>query len=179
MPVYVDPLFDTVGWSTAWPYPEACHLMADTVEELHPFAARVGMRRAWFQEGPPVHSVAHYDLTRARRAVAVKLGAIEVCDCFRPNRRHLHWAATGLCVMQLRKPPEGGRFIVKIPTHWPGGQPMTVEHRMHFMAFRCGVVLCEGCGTLIAKCGCGKEDDLHMLPSCPSCDPVAHPPTSY
>lgn len=52
----------------------SCHLTADTLEELHAFAAKIGMRRSWFQD----HKLCpHYDLTPARRAVAVKLGAIE------------------------------------------------------------------------------------------------------
>lgn len=51
-----------------------CHLMADTLEELHEFAARLGMKRAWYQ---PV-STPHYDLSLSRRALALKLGAVEI-----------------------------------------------------------------------------------------------------
>lgn len=52
----------------------SCHLFADSDEELHEFAARLGMKREWFQS----HRVAnHYDLTPARRRTAVKLGATE------------------------------------------------------------------------------------------------------
>jgi hypothetical protein len=47
------------------------HMMADTVEELHAMATRIGLRRAWFQGD-------HYDLTPSRRALAVKYGAKEV-----------------------------------------------------------------------------------------------------
>lgn len=77
MAVYVDPLFDTQGWSAAWPYPHACHLMADDDVQLHAFAARLGLKRAWHQACPP-HSVSHYDLTARRRSRAISLGAIEV-----------------------------------------------------------------------------------------------------
>lgn len=48
-----------------------CHLFADTEEELHAFAERLGIVRYWYQGD-------HYDLTPARRAAAVKLGALEV-----------------------------------------------------------------------------------------------------
>jgi hypothetical protein len=50
-----------------------CHLFADETDsaELHVFAARLGMHREWFQGD-------HYDLTPAKRAKAVKLGAKEV-----------------------------------------------------------------------------------------------------
>lgn len=52
------------------------HLYADTEGELHAFAARIGMRRAWAQvsrRGTP-----HYDLTPGRRARAVAAGAVEL-----------------------------------------------------------------------------------------------------
>jgi len=85
MSVYVDPLFDTRGWSANWPYPFACHLMADSDEELHALAAKLGLKRAWHQTNPP-HAVSHYDLTVRKRARAVELGAIEVEARFRPKR---------------------------------------------------------------------------------------------
>jgi hypothetical protein len=50
---------------------EWCHLIADTDEELHTFAAKIGMLRCWFQGD-------HYDLTPSRRAKAVAAGAVEV-----------------------------------------------------------------------------------------------------
>ena len=59
-----------------WRWTESCHLMADTVDELHAFAARIGMRRAWFQTSRK--GLPHYDLTRPRRARAVALGAVEL-----------------------------------------------------------------------------------------------------
>lgn len=50
-----------------------CHLLADEADcdELHDFARRIGLRREWFQRN-------HYDLTPARRARAVALGAREL-----------------------------------------------------------------------------------------------------
>lgn len=49
------------------------HLVSDTsVEELHIFAARIGMKRAWFQD----HRFPHYDvLSKWRRLKAMSLGA--------------------------------------------------------------------------------------------------------
>lgn len=55
---------------------EWCHLYADTTEELHAFAARIGMKLAWAQvsrRGTP-----HYDLTPSKRARAVREGALEL-----------------------------------------------------------------------------------------------------
>ena len=49
------------------------HLMADSLDELHDMAHRIGMKRIWFQDrGTP-----HYDICQTRRALAIKLGAIE------------------------------------------------------------------------------------------------------
>jgi hypothetical protein len=70
--VYVDALID-YGWKLG----PSCHLLADTEEELHAFAAKIGMKRSWFQDGDS-HSVPHYDLVANRRKMAVKLGAIEI-----------------------------------------------------------------------------------------------------
>ncbi len=51
-----------------------CHLWADSLEELHAMARKIGMRPAWFQDK---QDFPHYDLVPPRRAHAVKLGAIE------------------------------------------------------------------------------------------------------
>ena len=58
--------------ATSW-----CHLIADTLPELHAMAAAIGMRPEWFQASPPA-SVPHYDLVPSRRADAVRLGAVEL-----------------------------------------------------------------------------------------------------
>jgi hypothetical protein len=70
--VYVDMLID-YGWRLG----PSCHLLADTEEELHAFASKIGMKRAWFQSGEK-HSMPHYDLVASRRRRAVELGAIEI-----------------------------------------------------------------------------------------------------
>ncbi len=51
------------------------HLWCDAGEEdaLHAFAAKIGLKRAWFQNKP---RLPHYDCTPSRRAAAVKLGAV-------------------------------------------------------------------------------------------------------
>lgn len=71
--VYVDPLYSN-GWILRGRVVRNCHLVADTEEELHAFAEKIGMKRSWFQSG----RVAHYDLTEARRARAVEFGAQEL-----------------------------------------------------------------------------------------------------
>lgn len=47
------------------------HMIADTEDELHAIASKIGMRRSWYQGD-------HYDVGLAKRELAVKLGAQEV-----------------------------------------------------------------------------------------------------
>lgn len=47
------------------------HMIADSDDELHAFAARIGMARSWFQGD-------HYDVSKAKRDEAIKLGAIPI-----------------------------------------------------------------------------------------------------
>lgn len=90
MAVYVDNAFikAQVGRIKArW-----CHLMADTPEELHEFAQRIGLRRSWAQhEDRP--NLLHYDVTESVRAKAVRAGAKEIT-----------WRQAGEMVMERKKP---------------------------------------------------------------------------
>ena len=44
------------------------HMVSDTsLDELHAFAALLGLERHWFQE-PPEHRIPHYDLIGKRKA---------------------------------------------------------------------------------------------------------------
>ena len=70
MAILVDELREYPG--TALPFRSWCHMATDGgFGELHAFAARLGLRRAWFQGD-------HYDLPPHGRAAAVALGAEEV-----------------------------------------------------------------------------------------------------
>jgi len=71
--VYVDALRQTTP-SQRWPYRQACHLLSDNLPELHDFAARLGLSRAWFQ--PKSHP--HYDLSLNKRRQAITRGAKEI-----------------------------------------------------------------------------------------------------
>lgn len=71
MAVYVD----EAVWE--WKGQKWCHLLADSLDELHTFAKQIGLKKAWFQE-PPKTKYPHYDINESRRLVAIKKGAIEI-----------------------------------------------------------------------------------------------------
>lgn len=70
MSVYVD--------EAVWPYGRMmmCHMVADTYDELHAMADRLGIQRKWFQNKPG--GTPHYDICKSKRVKAVELGAVEV-----------------------------------------------------------------------------------------------------
>lgn len=74
MTILVDPAQDygDIARAKALRWTTWCHMVSDESEdELHRFAARVGLRRSWYHNG-------HYNLTAGRRRVAVDAGAVEV-----------------------------------------------------------------------------------------------------
>ena len=76
MSVYVDP--------SRWPFGRMvmCHMWADSEDELLAMADMIGVARKWVQR-PPKASWVHFDIAKAKRALAVKYGAIET-DEFGP-----------------------------------------------------------------------------------------------
>ncbi len=72
MAVYVD----SAIWS--WSGCRWCHLLGDDLDELHRFAALLGVKRTSFQCAPKA-ATPHYDLTAFERARAIRLGAV-VCS---------------------------------------------------------------------------------------------------
>lgn len=69
MTVFVDSARNALGRM------KMCHMIADTLAELHDMAEKIGMKREWFQEGA---SFPHYDVSLTRREKAVRLGAVEL-----------------------------------------------------------------------------------------------------
>ncbi|WP_454828101.1 DUF4031 domain-containing protein [Pseudoxanthomonas wuyuanensis] len=68
MAIYIDS--EAIRWrGRQW-----CHMVADTLEELHVFAARLGLERRWFQDRC---RYPHYDVTMAVRSKALRMGAID------------------------------------------------------------------------------------------------------
>jgi len=75
-------------------YKHWCHMATDSsLSELHQMAARLGLRRAWFQN-KPTHP--HYDLTPAKRAQAIRLGALAVSTHELLRRCYPHTLGKGL-----------------------------------------------------------------------------------
>lgn len=71
MAVYVDDMRAPYGRMVM------CHMLADTDEELHAMAARIGVARRWWQS-PAKTSGSHYDIALSKRALAVAAGAVEI-----------------------------------------------------------------------------------------------------
>lgn len=74
MSVYVDTLQPCVT-SPKWPWTHSCHLMADSVEELKTFAAKIGLKPEWFQNHA---TLPHFDLTANMRSKAIIAGAVAI-----------------------------------------------------------------------------------------------------
>jgi len=51
-----------------------CHMLADSVDELHRMADALSLKREWFQN----HGTPHYDICKSKRQEAIRLGAVEV-----------------------------------------------------------------------------------------------------
>ena len=65
--VYVDEIHE---YETNLPYKKWCHMATDgPLEELHAMAAKLGLRREWFQDKP---HAPHYDLVPSKRILALK-----------------------------------------------------------------------------------------------------------
>jgi len=54
-----------------------CHMVADSLTELHAMADALGLARRWFQ-CPPRVRLPHYDVSLAFRTRAIGLGAKEI-----------------------------------------------------------------------------------------------------
>lgn len=67
MTVYVD------NEQIEWRGRQWCHLVADTLHELHAFALSLGFKREWFQA---TASYPHYDVTMPVREQALGMGAV-------------------------------------------------------------------------------------------------------
>lgn len=86
MAVYVD------NAKVKWRGKQWCHLVADTIEELHEFAYQLGLQRRWFQHAA---SYPHYDVTLDVREKALVIGAIQgdrirIITCARKMKAQLH-----------------------------------------------------------------------------------------
>lgn len=75
MAVYVDAPKHPVGRMVM------CHMVADSSEELLEMADKIGVSRKWLQRGGSARE--HFDVCKAKRALAVENGAQEV------SSRHL------------------------------------------------------------------------------------------
>ncbi|MCB5188871.1 DUF4031 domain-containing protein [Methylobacillus caricis] len=66
MTIYVDD--ELISWKGK----EWCHMVADTLPELHQFAVKLGLKASWFQNES---KYPHYDVTVNMRDKALRMGA--------------------------------------------------------------------------------------------------------
>lgn len=69
MTVYVDDMRRRFGRMIM------CHMWADSDQELHAFARRLGLQRSWHQ-APPAARWSHYDISLTKKAEALAMGAV-------------------------------------------------------------------------------------------------------
>jgi hypothetical protein len=74
MPVYVDDMH--LYPAGQFGRMKMSHLLADTDEELHAMADKIGVARRWHQ-APPRHD-SHYDIAMSKRAQALAHGAVSI-----------------------------------------------------------------------------------------------------
>ena len=105
-----------------WQGLQWAHLLADGIDELHRFAADLGINRLSYQ-GPPRTSVPHYDLTAYERRRAIARGAIacsrhEIVVVLRRARSEHRLArmieTRGVVALELapRRPPLEGELKI-------------------------------------------------------------------
>lgn len=81
--IYVDPIM-------VWPHARgrykagACHMLGDTLPELHAFAKKIGCKPSWFHRRA---TLPHYDLTQEWREKAISAGAVEISSARELVRR--------------------------------------------------------------------------------------------
>lgn len=69
MTVYVDDVRHQYGRMVM------CHMWADTESELRAMALKIGVPQKWIQ-GPPKARWVHFDISLAKKALAIKFGAV-------------------------------------------------------------------------------------------------------
>lgn len=71
MPVYVDDMNAPYGRM------KMVHMIADSEQELHEMADKIGVNRKWWQS-PEKTAGSHYDIALSKKALAIQFGAIEI-----------------------------------------------------------------------------------------------------
>ena len=81
-----------------------CHMTADSLEELHDMADKIGLKKEWFQN----KSQPHYDIVPSKRFLAVDNGAIEI-TVREAGKRHMEYLKKNTTKPKLRGGSNGNR----------------------------------------------------------------------
>ncbi len=150
------------------------HLLAADREELHRFAARLGLDRRWFQEKCRVEQAEqcphwHYDVTDSKRAEAIALGAEQITlhqagDLMRARRAAMRAAAGGPFAPVAASVPASVSVPVPQPHHLvaePGRTPAAYdpERQQHsWVRERSNARRCRFCDVLVVHRRHNVED---------------------
>lgn len=74
MAVYVDEL-QVTSPTHQWPFSRACHMTADTHDELMTMARGLRLKFSWLQHEGLITE--HFDLSAGKREKAIRLGAVQ------------------------------------------------------------------------------------------------------
>ncbi len=75
MHIFVDALLPCAR-TASWPHDKSCHLLSDSLGDLHSFACSIGLHQEWLRWSS--RNVPHFDLTAALRLKAMLRGALEI-----------------------------------------------------------------------------------------------------
>lgn len=102
MTVYVDDMRAPYGRM------RMSHMIADSTEELLEMADRIGVARRWIQQ--PGTYREHFDISKAKKALAVEAGAIEIStrDLAERCRARRGQIGRSLYMETAAQPDEGG-----------------------------------------------------------------------
>lgn len=95
MTVYVDDVRHLFGRMMM------CHMWADSLDELLAMADRIGVARKWLQR-PPKASWVHFDIALAKKALALKAGAV-LTDKYGPAEHVARLAGNAAKVEQIAR----------------------------------------------------------------------------
>ena len=96
-----------------------CHMVSDdSVTELLEFAKRLGLKQDWFQNQKwyQTKKIPHFDLSKSKRAEAIKLGAVDLPITI-DGKANQHWCDVIAKARSLPRPLSPRQMIARAMQH--------------------------------------------------------------